>query len=52
MSILFQVFIMWTLYALGYAPFGLTLGFTIAIGVGQFLRGISAALNEKKGVAK
>lgn len=49
MSLAFQVFIMWVLYCAGYAPFGLTIGFTIAMGIATFVSAIKDTIKERNG---
>ena len=48
MSLAFQVFLMWVLYCAGYAPFGLTLGFTIVMGVGVIVNSIKEVIKERE----
>jgi len=48
MSLLFQIFLMWTLYYAGFAPFGLTLGFTIAAGIMVAYKGLEAVMKSRR----
>ena len=48
MSLVFQVFLMWVLYCAGYAPFGLTLGFTIGMSVAVIVNAIKKVIEERK----
>ena len=48
MSLGFQIFLMWVLYCAGYAPFGLTLGFTIWMGIAIILNAIKTAIKKNK----
>ena len=47
MSLAFQVFLMWVLYYAGYAPFKLTLGFTIVMGVALILDAINKVIEKR-----
>lgn len=48
MSKLFEVFIMWVLYSMGWCPFGLALAFTITMSACIFLSSVAETVKKNK----